>query len=79
MQDALFDTMMQDAPFHDKTCDKLKTIAFSSHVDCYDENGFCDLAFDYKQLGKTSDFIKNLYHVYEVKDFAKLLNFKQVY
>ena len=79
MQDALFDTMIQYAPFHDKTCDELKTIAFSSHVDCYDENGFCDLAFDVKQPGKTTDFIKNLMRVYNVEDFVSFLAIKQVY
>ena len=52
------------------TCDNVKKTAFDSHVDCYIENGFCDLAFDYSHPGEMTKFVYDLMHVYEFKDFA---------
>ena len=60
----------------DPTCDDLEKTAFDSHVDCYIDNGFCDLAFDYRHPGKSTDFIYDLMHVYDITDFASFMAVK---
>ena len=62
-----------------ETCDKVNDDAFASHVQCYVDNGFCDLAFDGLHPFKTSHFYYDLLQVYEVKDFASLMAIKAVF
>ena len=59
-----------------ETCDDVYNHAFDSHVKCYTENGFCDIAFDFANPIKTAGFYKSLMAVYEVKDFASLIAIK---
>ena len=60
------------------TCDDVETTAFDSHVQCYIDNGFCDLAFNYGHPFEMSDFIYDLMHVYQIKDFASFIVLKQI-
>ena len=60
------------------TCDQVKTIAFDSHVQCYIDNGFCELAFDVRHPGQTTSFILDLMKVYQISDFASFIAIKQV-
>ena len=60
------------------TCKDVETTAFDSHVNCYIDNGFCDLAFDYGHPGQMSKFVFDLMHVYDITDFASFIAIKQV-
>ena len=60
------------------TCNDVKTTAFDSHVDCYIDNGFCDLAFDYMHPGQMTEFVKDLMSVYNIRDFASFKAIQQV-
>ena len=62
----------------DLTCDQVESIAFDSHVQCYIDNGFCDLAFNYGHPFEMSKFIYDLMQVYQIKDFASFIAIKQV-
>ena len=62
-----------------ETCDDVMNHAFASHVKCYVDNGFCDIAFDFYHPIKTAKFYGNLMSVYNVKDFASLMAIEQVY
>ena len=62
-----------------ETCDDVKHNAFASHVKCYVDNGFCDIAFDFTHPVKTAKFYGDLMQVYDVKDFASLMAIEQVY
>ena len=60
------------------TCKNVETTAFDSHVQCYIDNGFCELAFDYRHPGQMTSFVYDLMHVYDIKDFASFIAIKQV-
>ena len=57
-------------------CEQVKKTAFASHVDCYINNGFCELAFKYSSPFETSRFYRDLMRVYDVTDFASLIAIK---
>ena len=59
-------------------CDGVKHAAFDSHVKCYVDNGFCDLAFGLEHPIQTAQFIADLCKVYQVKDFFSLIALKQI-
>ena len=61
-----------------KTCDDVKREAFQSHVHCYVQNGFCDLAFNFGHPIANGKFIKDLMGVYQVRDFASLVAIEQI-
>eukprot|EP00806_Schmidingerella_arcuata_P008350 Macronucleus_8697.p1 GENE.Macronucleus_8697~~Macronucleus_8697.p1 ORF type:complete len:115 (+),score=41.73 Macronucleus_8697:1-345(+) len=75
LKDALVDSVEHSEGV---TCDDVKKTAFDSHVECYIDNGFCELAFDFKHPGEVTSFVYDLMHVYNIKDFASFIAIKQV-
>jgi hypothetical protein len=57
-------------------CQAVNDAAFNSHPQCYYEAGFCDLFIDHENIKQT---IKALLNVYDIKDFASAVAFKQIY
>ena len=57
----------------DYVCPAVQDYAFKTHVDCYIDNGFCELAFNYKHPFATAGFIKDLLSVYYIKDFFSFI------
>ena len=57
------------------TCQIIHDTAFDSHPKCYVLNGFCDLFFDPVHILTN---VKGLLEVYEIKDLAQPISFKQM-
>ena len=62
-----------------ETCDQLLNNAFDSHVPCYTQNGFCQLAFNLGNPRQEAGFLYALMKTYDVKDFMSLIAIKQVF
>ena len=61
------------------TCPALQNFAFNSHVKCYVDNGFCDLALNIHHPINTGKFLEHLLGVYDISDFFSSIAVKQVY
>ena len=61
-----------------QTCKTVNDFAFASHVGCYVNNGFCDLAFNFGHPVSETRFIHDLMKTYEVSDFASFAAIKQI-
>lgn len=59
----------------DTTCQVIHDAAFASHPHCYVENGFCELFLDPIHILTN---VKGLLEVYEIRDLAQPISFKQI-
>lgn len=57
------------------TCQLIHNAAFDSHPKCYVSNGFCELFLDPLHILQN---VRGLLSVYEIKDMAQPISFKQI-
>lgn len=63
----------------DETCAQINHNGEDSHVKCFVDHGFCNLAFSMHNPFQDAQFLKSLMRVYEVEDLKSLISIEHVH